>query len=301
MSADGSMRSVCVTSFHRTSAAEGIRWVLDRLRDVLPQTVPSIAIKINLCDYRRPESGAVTDPEILAGLIEALRITFDAAPITVIENDASALEADSAMRLLGIAHVCERTGVQWVNVARTAWVPVHLASYRVLNPVEIPELVASAGLFVNFAKLKTNSYCKLTAVLKNAFGLLRTKRKSQYHSQLDDVLVDINRALPRGLYLVDGSIGMEGWGPAFGIPKRCGLLIAGTDPVAVDACCARIMGFNPYLIGHLRKCACAGVGSLRYRLVTDIPDFRYRNYRFRYNRIEHIGRSVLRRFYHFAG
>jgi hypothetical protein len=61
------------------------------------------------------------------------------------------------------------------------------------------------------------------------------------------------------------------------------------------------MGFNPHLVGHLRKCAKAGIGSLRYRLVTDLPDFRYRHYRFRYNRIEHMGRSVLRKFFHFGG
>jgi uncharacterized protein (DUF362 family) len=292
---------VYVTALDRDRARISFAWVLGNLERVLPQVAPSVVIKINLCDYRRAETGAVTDPLILEALIDGLRDRVNGCSITVVENDASALEASSAFKLLGIAELCERKGVKAINVAHGGWVAVPLERARILDRVEVPEVVAKADLYVNFAKLKTNSYCKVTGVLKNAFGLLQVKRKSVYHRCLDEVLVDLNRALPRGLYLVDGFIGMEAWGPAFGVPRRCGLLIGGTDPVAVDACCARIMGFNPHLVGHLRKCAKAGIGSLRYRLVTDLPDFRYRHYRFRYNRIEHMGRSVLRKFFHFGG
>jgi len=44
--------------------------------------------------------------------------------------------------------------------------------------------------------------------------------------------------------VVDGIIGMEGEGPYAGDPVRCGVIIAGFDPVAVDAVCAKLMGFD---------------------------------------------------------
>jgi uncharacterized protein (DUF362 family) len=48
----------------------------------------------------------------------------------------------------------------------------------------------------------------------------------------------------RYMSIVDGLIAMEGNGPVAGTPKPCGLVAAGFDPVAVDAACARLMGFD---------------------------------------------------------
>jgi uncharacterized protein (DUF362 family) len=45
--------------------------------------------------------------------------------------------------------------------------------------------------------------------------------------------------------LVDGIVAMEGEGPMGGDPVEAGVVLAGTDPVAVDAVAARIMGFDP--------------------------------------------------------
>lgn len=51
-----------------------------------------------------------------------------------------------------------------------------------------------------------------------------------------------------------------------GIPVPANVVVCGEDPVAVDSVCARIMGFNPWLVGHIRKSAHAGAGSLKYEL-----------------------------------
>ncbi|MDD3604679.1 MAG: DUF362 domain-containing protein [Kiritimatiellae bacterium] len=69
--------------------------------------------------------------------------------------------------------------------------------------------------------------------------------------------LDLNRILlygrPGGKYvgdpkrffsLVDGIVAMEGNGPVAGDARSAGLIIAGDNPVAVDAVCARLMGFD---------------------------------------------------------
>ena len=48
----------------------------------------------------------------------------------------------------------------------------------------------------------------------------------------------------RYLSIVDGIIAMEGNGPAAGTPKAIGCMLAGVNPVAVDAVCARLVGFD---------------------------------------------------------
>ena len=49
---------------------------------------------------------------------------------------------------------------------------------------------------------------------------------------------------PRYLALVDGIVAGEGNGPMSPDPKPCGLVLAGTHPVAVDCAAAGLMGFD---------------------------------------------------------
>lgn len=48
----------------------------------------------------------------------------------------------------------------------------------------------------------------------------------------------------RILSFVDGIVGGEGNGPMDACPKRSGTIVAGSNPVAVELACARIMGFD---------------------------------------------------------
>jgi len=45
---------------------------------------------------------------------------------------------------------------------------------------------------------------------------------------------------------------MEGRVPVHGSPVQMDIILAGTDPVATDSTAARIMGFNPRNIAHIR-------------------------------------------------
>lgn len=53
--------------------------------------------------------------------------------------------------------------------------------------------------------------------------------------------------------IVDGEIGMEGAGPMQGEPKICGIYIGGSDPVAVDAVAATMMGFDWEKLSVIRE------------------------------------------------
>jgi uncharacterized protein (DUF362 family) len=69
----------------------------------------------------------------------------------------------------------------------------------------------------------------------NPDGTLRRDRPKRYYS------------------IVDGLIGMEGSGPMQGEPIEAGLLVAGTDPVAVDMVAARAMGFDWRKLAIIRE------------------------------------------------
>ncbi|PYV54904.1 MAG: hypothetical protein DMG97_12420 [Acidobacteria bacterium] len=44
---------------------------------------------------------------------------------------------------------------------------------------------------------------------------------------------------------------MEGNGPLSGTPRHMGKIVLSNDPVAADATCARLMGFQPNRVAHI--------------------------------------------------
>lgn len=64
----------------------------------------------------------------------------------------------------------------------------------------------------------------------------------------------LRRSAPKRYYsVVDGIIGMEGSGPMQGDPVSSGVVLIGTDPVAVDAVAATVMGFDWRRIPMIRE------------------------------------------------
>ncbi len=57
----------------------------------------------------------------------------------------------------------------------------------------------------------------------------------------------------RNYFLIDGLIGMQGMGPMQGDPVESGVVIGGTDPVAVDTVAVKLMGFDWRKIPVLRE------------------------------------------------
>jgi len=122
--------------------------------------------------------------------------------------------------------------------------------------------VLRADYFINLAKVKTNSFVMLSVAMKNMFGTITSKPKSQFHSRLADVLVYINQAVRQHLIIADGIVAMEGLGPIHGSPVNLGLIVSGKNPVTVDAACCHIMGFNPYAVEPLWKAHQQGMGEI---------------------------------------
>jgi hypothetical protein len=95
------------------------------------------------------------------------------------------------------------------------------------------------------------------------FGLLPSRKKGQLHFKgLNEIIVDVNTAFPSDLIVVDGIVGMEGWGPLKGDPKELGFVLAGDNLLAVDTVAATITGYDPSSIRHFQLAEEKNIGSL---------------------------------------
>jgi uncharacterized protein (DUF362 family) len=270
--------------------------ILDNFRNVVnlkPKT--NALIKLNLCLLKGPETGATVDPRVVRALVEWLIQNYDFKKIYLAEADATHLNAEMAFKILGWHDFFkDLTQVEFFNLSKDETVSVH---GRYIGNLEMSKTMMEADLLISFAKLKTHTQQKITCVMKNQFGAIPYKYKIMYHPKLAQAIYDATLARIPDLCIVDGLIAMEGNGPTNGIPRRSKLLLGSNDPVSMDHACARIMGFNPMNVPHLKLAAHNRLGSIHYEICGTPPDPLNLRFRFlpKWKRIVKKGIGMMQR------
>ncbi len=125
-------------------------------------------------------------------------------------------------------------------------------------------ILSEIDAFVSIPKMKCHNTMGVTHSVKNLVGLVpyrfyianpKDEYRSGFHGaaaetpkRLANVIMDLNRARPVNLAVIDGVMTIEGGeGPwVKGVnPLKPGLIFAGKDPVATDAVATAAMGFDP--------------------------------------------------------
>jgi uncharacterized protein (DUF362 family) len=161
----------------------------------------------------------------------------------------------------------EKEGVKVELLDFTDEPHVWVKSKGLANPeYAVPKAATEATCIISVPALKTHSMTGVTVSLKNvAVGLMAGRvygffKYGAPHQKIPEWITDMCSILKVHYTVVDGIWGMEGNGPLNGEPLNMDLIIAGADPVAVDAVCTAIMGFNPKNIGHITLAAQHGLG-----------------------------------------
>jgi hypothetical protein len=156
-----------------------------------------------------------------------------------------------------------RSGYEVVDLAKTKTISVPVPGGAVWSTLDTFELSMSADVVISLPVLKTHCQAYVTLGLKNMMGLASSEQKPAFHLQgLYASLCDINAVYRPSFAVVDGIIGQEGLGPTAGYPVHANIVVAGSDLVAVDAVCARAMGFDPSEVPLLPMAARRGLGTL---------------------------------------
>ena len=218
-------------------------------------------IKVNFITTKTWDTGATTDPIVVEAIIKKLKHL--PVEIFVVDSDATMTNADKAFEATGMKEMCQQNDIQFLNLRyQKEKVKIPILDCETLGSITVPRIVTESAI-ISAAKLKTHMSTKVTLGMKNMFGLLPDKFKGKYHAKgISKVIVDINTVLKPALTLIDGFVGMEGKGPTDGTPVKMDLIIAGKDVVATDATAARVMGFEPMEISHIRTAAQKGLGNI---------------------------------------
>ena len=220
-----------------------------------------VLIKVNFITTKTWDTGATTDPIVVEAIIK--KLAHLSVETIVVESDATMTNANKAFEATGMKEMCENNGVEFLNLRYVKdKVKIDIPNGETLSSITVPQIVKDSAI-ISAAKLKTHMFTKVTLGMKNMFGLLPDKLKFKYHTNgISKVIVDINTVIRPAITVIDGFVGMEGKGPVDGTPIKMNLIIAGKDVVATDATAARIMGFDPAEISHIRTAAQKGLGNI---------------------------------------
>jgi uncharacterized protein (DUF362 family) len=218
-----------------------------------------VVLKPNLVEFE-PESSINTNPLVVHAAMEAFR-AMGAASVQIAEGPGhrrNTLDLAEAAGYFKLVPEFEDLFTD-LNLDDVSRVYPHRQFSRV-EKLYLPNTALSADLLVSMAKMKTHHWVGATLSMKNLFGtvpggIYGWPKNVLHWAGIDESIADLHAAFPRKFAIVDGIVGMEGNGPIQGVPKHAGVLVAGRDPVAVDATCCRIMCIDPFQIAYLRLSA----------------------------------------------
>ena len=235
-------------------------------------------LKINI-SWQHFYPGCSTTPWQLDGTIRALRaLGYDEpedrmAGRGLIPAQNGTVVVDSREGEANNKHrpVLERHGLESVhlNDPEVPWVryepktPLLVLDRVYPDGLRIPALFPGKNV-VHLPTMKTHVFTTITGSMKNAFGGLLNFERHWTHAVIHETLVDllaIQRDIHPGIFTVtDGTFAGDGPGPRAMRPHVKNTLLAGADPVAVDAVAAKMMGFDPLSIKFIRLAHEQGLG-----------------------------------------
>jgi len=242
-----------------SSVRQAIQHSLDIIGYHFSKDIQNVAIKPNLCYYWDYSTGETTDPRFVETLIHLLRSQVSPSiSVSIVESDASAMRCKYAFKILGYEKMARRCGATLVNLSKDEYENAEVTVGDESFHFRIPRTISDADLRVNVPKIKYMEGTKISCALKNIYGCNPYPKKFRYHRKLDETIVALNKVMKFDLCVVDGII-VSG-----ARPRRLGLVMAGCDPVAVDAAAAGIAGLNAKSIRHIVLASREGLGNASF-------------------------------------
>lgn len=230
-----------------------------------------VAIKVNLIGgtYFQPPPGVpatesyLTHPEVVRALGELLR-DAGARELLIVE----ALFTKDSYTLFGYEEVAEALDATLIDLndpdpySDFATTPVG-EDWFIYEDFVFNHILEEVDAFISVGKMKCHFDAGVTSSMKNLVGLVpvdhyRLKKDHWWRSalhgaphetqaRLPRVILDLNRARPIHLALIDGIKTAEGGEAPRGSfnPVEPGVLIAGKNPVCADTIATAVMCFDP--------------------------------------------------------
>jgi uncharacterized protein (DUF362 family) len=237
----------------------------------------------------------VTNKELCATHKDALRALLEyLKPIykdqVIIAESSSSVNSSDGFKNYGYTDLEKDYNIKFVDLNSTGPGKPYFIIDRDLHldRIEVADIFANPDYYViSICRPKTHNSVVMTGGTKNIIMSAPLNPGSVSGGRPISYKRNMHSGGPRWLHynmfllmqtirpdftIIDGVEGMEGNGPINGTPVDHRIALAGTDVVAVDSMCARMMGVPLENIGYLNYCAAAGIGNVDRNKIDIIGD-----------------------------
>jgi uncharacterized protein (DUF362 family) len=237
---------------------ESVAACLDRLgADTFLHASEQILIKPNLVNST--PFPVTTSPEMIRALVAYIRAKSQARLIIGEGCGDARLETTDIFTRLGFSELARELDVELVDLNHEPVTMLKNPHCKVLPTVYLPK-IALKGVLISVPVLKRHSLAGVTLAMKNMLGLAPPQyyrqgvgwKKSFFHNQMHQSILALNLYRAPDLSLIDASVGMAEYhlgGRTCDPPVN--RLIAGFDPVRVDALGVGLLGLSWRDIPHI--------------------------------------------------
>lgn len=217
-----------------------------------------VLLKPNLIVPADVNTPAQTHPAVI---VELARMLKEAGAKPMVGDSPAWGDVRSCLRALQIETVLDSMQVPIVQLNKAVRVRID-GTY-----VGLSRAALEADVIINIPKFKMHQQLGATFAIKNMFGCVVGKEKPLWHflrggqpEAFCRLLIEIFKYLAPALTCIDAVVAMEGQGPISGTPRPLGWLLGGTDPIACEYACCRLVGLDPMSLPILRTAAQMGFG-----------------------------------------
>jgi len=229
-----------------------------------------ILLKPNLLSALDPGLAVTTHPLFIEGIIRKIKKICGNSCSIIIADSPGVATPHTKKDLRALYRVCGLLPLEKIDGVTlnldTTFSKVSFKDAVFLKQLEIINPILESDLIINLPKFKTHSLTRISGAVKNMYGIIHGRTKTLLHTKFIDIekfnemLLDVYLSNIPALSIMDGILSLEGEGPgASGKPRKTGLILAGTDAVAMDNIMAMIMGFESANIPLIK---CAGARGL---------------------------------------
>ncbi len=226
-----------------------------------------VFLKPNMSFPNPPEWGSTTHPDVIRTVV---RLCEEAGARRIIAADFPMRRAERCLEKSGMtALAAELPQLTFVQLGEDKdFVTIPAPDATQFQEIAVAKLLQKADVFINLPTAKAHSGTSVSMALKNLMGLIQDRRAFHGDYDLHEAVADLGALIRPQLTLLDAHYALLTNGPGGpGSIGQPGAVIAGTDPVAVDAAGVRIAEWNnrmndPADIRHLALAAERGAGSL---------------------------------------
>lgn len=229
-----------------------------------------VLLKVNAAFATPPILGATSHPEVIQQVAASC---FEAGADRVMVADNPINDPASCFDLTGIGPAARKAGAQVMLPHPDRFDRFTLKSGQLIRnwPVFSAPL-RWADKVIGLAPVKDHHRSGASMIIKNWYGLLGGRRNI-FHQQIHTIIADLAMMIKPTLVILDGTWTMVANGPTGGSSddlKPTQTVIAGTDPVAVDALGATLLGKTADDLPHLKMAEAAGVGTVDFRSLNPV-------------------------------